>query len=84
MQMSNLLPPTEATALLKRFRVVERWLEKRNIDRPESFMMGADPTLDDDEARRMAYVRRTKQPRMYDTDEQWISKCEGVLSQLAA
>lgn len=82
--MSNLLPPLEGTALLKRFRAIERWLDARDIERPESWMSGADPSLDDEDTRRMAYVRRTREPRMYDTDEKWIAKCEAIIQRIAA
>lgn len=79
--MSNLLSPIEAAALLKRFREIERWIEQRDETRPESFFSTADPSLEDDMTR-MAYVRRSKEPRMYDTDDGWISKCEGIIRSL--
>lgn len=67
--------------MLKRFRAIEKWCEKREIGQQEAFFRGADPSIAD-EADRMAYVRRTKAPRMYDTDEVWITKCEAVIRTL--
>lgn len=79
--MSNLLPAPEATALLKRYRAIETWCEGRDMTQRESFFSNADPSLSS-ETDRMAYVRRTKEPRMYDTDEEWIAKCEAIMRAL--
>jgi hypothetical protein len=81
--MNKLLPPADAALLLKRFRVIEKWCDRRDMDhRFTSFFAGLDTTINDDQQRRMGYVRRTKAPRMYDTDARWIEKCETVIDLL--
>jgi hypothetical protein len=81
--MNKLLSPPDEALLLKRFREIEKWCDRREMDhRFVSFFSSADTSINDDQQRRMGYVKRTKAPRMYDTDARWIEKCETVIDLL--
>lgn len=78
--MSKLVSSDEELQLLKRFRAIEKWCDRREIVQMASFFTGADTSITDEEQRRMGYVKRTKAPRMFDTDDKWIGKCEAVVA----
>ncbi len=72
------LPSDESAALVNRFRTIEQWCDGRGIKQWIAFFRGGDSGIAEHEPR-MGYVSRAKAPRMFATDEVWISKCEAIM-----